>query len=202
MHVRRVSLTNHIRNFTKRQNESVSHAGIGTPRKHAGKPVVLANRLIVELAMEAPERREWPRTEAEMSPKSLRNCRMIQRKRSRIDSAREAPPTILRASTSPIRLFPPGKATGSGAADRWREICESLARRRSLCRFRCVSSRGQRVQRKITPPGQHLVTRCRRYSEAPPVSSSCSPRAVRINVSNSSPRPASRISSRILVASM
>ena len=128
MHVRRVSLTNHIRNFTKRQHKSVSHAGNRTPQRHAEKPVVLANRLIVELAMEAPERREWPRTEAEISPKSLRNCRMIQRNRSRIDSTREAPPTILRASTSPIRLFPPGKATGSGAADRWREICESLAK--------------------------------------------------------------------------
>lgn len=63
-------------------------------------------------------------------------------------------------------------------------------------------SKGQRVQGKTTPPGRHLATRCRRYSEAPPVSSSCSPRAVRINVSSSSPRPASSISSRILVASM
>ena len=115
---------------SQKDSTNPSHKrAIGTPRKHAGKLVVLANRLIVELAMEALERREWPRTEAEISPKSLRNCRMIQRNRSRIDSAREAPPTILRASTSPIRLFPPGKATGSGAADRWREICESLARR-------------------------------------------------------------------------
>ena len=47
--------------------EHQSHAGtVETRRKRGRKRGVSPNRLVVELTMEALERREWPRTEAEI----------------------------------------------------------------------------------------------------------------------------------------